>query len=256
VGERSSDHPDDQFSVGGGPADIGNSGPSGDASASASGPASGPESGASGPSASGPRGRGRPRKSAGPSAQKAGRPNDPIRLRVDEVSRAPKRERAATPTKAKPGDDGDATQASTALLQLVELAALATVGPAGAFTPIERAMVEPSMVRILARMDAATVARYGALADPVVLCLGLGMWGLRIMASRKPAAPPDTANRAQQTAPGMPKAAPAESPGLARVEAATAPGEHVPAHAGANGFAPISPLIVGHIESGDMSPLE
>lgn len=223
-----------------------------------SGAASSSTSGARKPAASGSkRGPGRPPKSGG-SGSKAGRGDgSAVRLRVDEAPHAARPQQK--PSKPKTNDaTGDATQATTALLQLAELAAVATVGPHAALNPIERAMVEPALIRTLARMDAATVARYGALADPIVLALGLGMWGFRCYVTygaqqqARAARQAESADRARPGS-GAPASAPAEPPKATTEEAASVVAPTAPLSGqdhGRNGYAPVSPLILAHVDDG------
>lgn len=132
----------------------------------------------------------------------------------------------------------------TTLLDLVQLAAMATVGPHAALNPIERGMVEPAAVRILARMDDAAVARYGALADPIVLAMGLGLWGMRIVAAQRQrqAEPPatDTPNRAE------PSRGTTEPPAESADGSGGSAAPPIPEQS-TNGYAPIPLVIAGHI---------
>ena len=164
--------------------------PSGPASDAASGPASDAASGGSasarrssgtGRPAGRPRKDGRPAGSAGRGNSQLGEAGEsPVRLRVDQAERPPKREAATKPKAAPAGDAGNAQSTATAILQLAELAAIATLGPFARVNPMERAMIEPSMVRILNRMDADALGRFSALSDPIMLAMGLGMYGLRV----------------------------------------------------------------------------
>lgn len=63
-------------------------------------------------------------------------------------------------------------------------------------------MIEPSMVRILARMDAAALGRYAALSDPVLLGMGLCMYGFRVWSvSRAQLAAAQASDRPQDRGP-------------------------------------------------------
>lgn len=105
-------------------------------------------------------------------------------------------------------------------------------------------MVEPAAVRILARMDEGAIARYGAMADPIVLAMGLGLWGMRLVATSK--------QRASQAASDTPNRA-EPSRGTTEPPAESVAGEsesaaHSPPEPTTNGYAPIPLLIAGHIQ--------
>lgn len=73
----------------------------------------------------------------------------------------------------------DAELAKT-LLDVVEAAAISIAGPVAAFAPTERALIEPSLARTLARQDAEKLAAYASFLDPVLMLVGLGLYVSRV----------------------------------------------------------------------------
>lgn len=216
----------------------------------ANAPASAPGA-ASGPAAA-RRGPGRPPKASSSKAGGGdGKPGqsgpEAVRLRVDQAAKPPKRDIPSKPKAAAPGDAGNPQATATMILQLAELAAMATIGPSAKLNMMERGLIEPSMVRILARMDAAAVARYSALSDPILLGLGLSMYGFRLWASARAAAA--QSDQAGDRAPAAGGAAGAAVSTPAPVAVAGPPPAETPAQRAAarNGVAPVPADIHAHI---------
>lgn len=255
MGERDGGQPDEAVSVEPVELDGATGVPTGDPNGPGVGtaPASEPTpAAASDPARRGP---GRPRKPDTRTRTRTrtkakGAGDGPIQLRVDQAGRAPGRQSAPPkPKAAAAGENGDARQTTTALLQFAQLGAVATLGPVAAFTPLEIGLIEPAAVRILSRMDASAVARYGALADPLVLAVGLGMWGLRVWtahsaATRAASANPESGQRPTGSASGPPGQTQNEAPGQTE---SLAPETGLNGHQPTSTYTPVPPVVVAAI---------
>jgi hypothetical protein len=116
-----------------------------------------------------------------------------------------------------------------------------TIGPHAALTPVERAMVVPPAGRILARADADALAKYAGIMDPLMLGLGLCIWGARVWSvSREQRKPED---RAASGGDAGAAAAPADP---AQESAAPARGND---QAQRNGVAPAPLVLAAYVES-------
>lgn len=112
-----------------------------------------------------------------PTAAAQEQPNsDQTRVDISDVTPSRPRGRKAAQIKA----EQDAKAVTPALVGMMESMAVMTIGPEAKFAPMERAMIDPSLARILARMPKESIDKFGGMLDPMVLALGLGMWGLRI----------------------------------------------------------------------------
>jgi len=82
---------------------------------------------------------------------------------------------------------------SALLLMMLQAIAIQVVGPAAALLPQERQMLNDPLSRILARADKGVMERVQMYADPLMLGMGLLMWGSRlasIVAARRAAPKP------------------------------------------------------------------
>lgn len=73
------------------------------------------------------------------------------------------------------------------LLTLLDGAVSVGLGIDAAMTDFERQMIEPPLTRMLARYTDLS-DKIAQFSDPVMLLIGLGAWGARLAATRKPAA--------------------------------------------------------------------
>lgn len=69
------------------------------------------------------------------------------------------------------------------LLSIAEGFLVPQLGPAARFAPQERALIVPSLAGIIDRMTPDVAERFRNVADPLLLAVGLGMWGLRVYGS-------------------------------------------------------------------------
>ena len=107
-------------------------------------------------------------------------------------------EEAAKVQKAK---DEAGAQAAMLLLMLDSLAA-STAGDEARLNAYERALIEPALVRVMARMDEQRAAMIQKYADPVMILAGTSLWLVRMRQISKernsrrddnlPPRPPDT----------------------------------------------------------------
>lgn len=98
---------------------------------------------------------------------------------------APRPPSSEKPEKEEKGKGLDAA-ATKLLLTMVQAMTVAQLGPDAAFTSQERGLIEPPLTRILARMSPSSAKMFSAVADPILLCTGLLMWGTRVFAKQVP----------------------------------------------------------------------
>jgi len=75
----------------------------------------------------------------------------------------------------------EATDSATGLLQLVEVFAVGRFGADGAFTTEEKFLIEGPLSRLIERYG-SLANQYSGLIDPVMLLIGAGIYGARIVA--------------------------------------------------------------------------
>lgn len=106
----------------------------------------------------------------------------------EPIGRGRARLRAPRPPEpaAKPEKGGVALDANgaTMLLMMIDAITANNLGPDAKFSAEERKLIEPSLKRMLSRMTPASAKVFGSIADPVLLCTGLAMWGARVFGAR------------------------------------------------------------------------
>ena len=89
----------------------------------------------------------------------------------------------------------DKTVASTTaivLIGIIDGLATSMIGEDAKMTPSERDLIQAPLARIIGRMDATSLAVVSQWADPIMLAVGLSVWGLRIAVLAKAKEPPKT----------------------------------------------------------------
>lgn len=104
-------------------------------------------------------------------------PETPIEERPRSHKRKPPPEPEPEPLRNIIPPDG---AVAGLLLSLAEGMFAAAWGPEGRFTPKERAIIEPPLGRIIARMSPGDAAKFASFADPIFLASGLLIYGMRI----------------------------------------------------------------------------
>lgn len=79
---------------------------------------------------------------------------------------------------------GEAGEAAAGLIEMVELFAVARFGPEAAFSVQERLFIEPSLARIVERYG-SVAQQFSFLMDPIMLAVGVGLYGARIVGLAK-----------------------------------------------------------------------
>ena len=247
MGERDGDDVRVQdFSPGGFPESEPDAGAANAAADAIGGADAGDGAGAPDATGAGPtrRGPGRPRSSTKKaSARSKARSAEPVRLRVDQGARPPKG--SGVPPQIAAGAAGDVQAATTSaalMIQMCEGMLAGAIGPHAALTPVERAMIVPPAGRMLARADAEKLAKYASVMDPMMLGVGLCIWGARVWTvSREQRKPED---RAASVGDAGAAAAPAPP-----VPETAAPARVNDDQAHRNGVAPAPFVLAAHVES-------
>jgi hypothetical protein len=102
-----------------------------------------------------------------------------------QTPRAPRLKRAAAATSETDAQKkhADESQARAALLLLmINSYVVSTAGAEAALNDIERALIEPSLARILTRMDTKRAEQLEKYADPLAILGGLTLWFVRMRA--------------------------------------------------------------------------
>jgi hypothetical protein len=73
------------------------------------------------------------------------------------------------------------------MVATVDAACQGLFGPEAGFNPLEQELIEPPLARILAKADPEKMGQFAALMDPLLLVIGLALWGSRV---QKLALPP------------------------------------------------------------------
>lgn len=173
-------------------------------------------------------GRGRKRLGGGKRGGKRGADKQ-------DAPSAPKRNHHARP-KLPAIDQG----AVSGLLDIAEGFLVPQLGAVARFQPQERALIVPALAGIIDRMTPEMAERFRGVADPVLLAVGLGMWGLRVYGAKTAPAAPRPRPGVDRPETGSVTVAPAGSGGspiVARPE--TVPPAPVVAPSGRNGAGPV-----------------
>lgn len=89
-------------------------------------------------------------------------------------------------------------------------------GDQGGFQPVERALIEDPLARIIAKTDPAVMGKYADMLDPLLLGVGLVIYAARINKLVNPPKPPKPAeNRLSQELRATPDTDPSQ-PGTLR----------------------------------------
>lgn len=67
------------------------------------------------------------------------------------------------------------------VVNLANLAAVAWAGPEAVMQAHENALIQPPLERIFARMPAETARKASFVVDPLLIVIGMGMWGARVI---------------------------------------------------------------------------
>lgn len=119
----------------------------------------------------------------------------------------PKRNNRSGPHKTakqkKAEAQAEAQGVAALLLMMLQAIAIQVAGPEAALLPQERQMINDPLARILARADKGVMERVQTYADPLMLGMGLLLWGSRLAAivAAKRATPKPTMRAATPPAP-------------------------------------------------------
>jgi len=108
------------------------------------------------------RGRGRPRKTENIGATSQGK------------------------TTSKKKSKSDAKQAAKVVMDMLQGMTTVALQKDTSFNEFEKMLIEPSLSTVLEDMDDSAFERYGKILNPLVLALGFGIWGFRIMPKVEP----------------------------------------------------------------------
>lgn len=101
------------------------------------------------------------------------------------------------------------------LLQMIEGMTVPQLGEHARFQPDERKLIEPSLESIMKRMTPEAAQHFSRFADPLMLGVGLLVWGTRVFSTPRqapgPSRPRPTPIRPEAYQPPVPSAAPADS---------------------------------------------
>jgi hypothetical protein len=74
----------------------------------------------------------------------------------------------------------EAEETVALLLTMADTIAQTSVGPDAAMNIVERMMIEPSLTRLLENTSDVAIERAMSISTPLILAVGVGMWGLRV----------------------------------------------------------------------------
>ena len=63
------------------------------------------------------------------------------------------------------------------------------IGPDATLAEHERALIEPALTRVIDRASPEALERLSAISDPVMIAVGVGLWGMRVLSTRLPKEP-------------------------------------------------------------------
>lgn len=203
--------------------------------------------------ASAKRGRGRPAKHAtaksGSAKAGAGAGAVPVGLRVDAAKKAPAPKPKPDQAAAAPLSLADAKSAVSGLVDLVNMLTVARLGPDAVMSPIERGMIEAPAARIMQRMTPAAAQRVSALSDPLLLGVGLLMWGTRLRGIGHQAAQDGSDAARAAMGPTPANTAATSAPGVTTVTPEPAIPRDSETYYGRNGTAPAPAVVAAHLGS-------
>jgi hypothetical protein len=113
--------------------------------------------------------------------REASEPEKPS-LDFQGVTEEPKRKKGRPPIPAISARQrkSQAQQTADVLLTITDGMTATLIGPECVMLSNEREMIEPPLSRILERLDPLASALIEKYTDPIMLAMGLAMWGLRI----------------------------------------------------------------------------
>lgn len=133
--------------------------------------------------------RGRPRKTAGsgtpadqqpPSTETGGQ--EKVTVEESPALIAPQKRgvRSRKPANTKQAEN---------IVNVLEVLAVSWAGPVASFEAHERVLIVNGIASIIANMGSQTYQKLESIASPAGLALGLGLWALRVSASKKTVKP-------------------------------------------------------------------
>jgi hypothetical protein len=126
-------------------------------------------------------------------------------LGLEAESPKPKTKKRAPSTKRK----ADAVGSASVVVDMVDGLGQSLFGDQGGFQPVERALIEDPLARIIAKTDPAVMGKYADLLDPLLLGVGLVLYASRI---NKLINPPKVVKPAETTLSQQLRASPETDP--------------------------------------------
>lgn len=134
-----------------------------------------------------------------PRDNKEGTPQETIEIEQRESVKRSHKKKGSKPAAVFSRAKGDGAQAARGILEIVDLLAVAQFGADAAISAEERALIEPSLAKVIEKYG-DSLDRFGGFIDPILLGAGLVMYGSRLWMIARPqtSTPKQPAHQAQE----------------------------------------------------------